>query len=391
MVMTLIDRWNQIARDRRRPVLVIVCAAAVGLAGFMLSGPARTQQQDGPPPPVPVEVAIAERRDVGHEIEAVGTVEALQDVVVRAQVDGILTRVHFAEGDLVRRGQLLAMIDDRAQRAALAAAEAQLARDAAQLRAAELDLARYRSLVERNAISQQSVDQQQAEVDQLRATVRLDRANVDMARVNLSFTRITSPVSGRVGIRRIDAGNLVRTGDADGIVSVAQVNPISIVFPVPQARLGDLRASARTTGGAAVEAHDREDASPLATGRITAFDNMLDARTGTARVRAQFINEGERLTPGSFVSVRMRTGMTPAATVLPAVAVRPGVEGPFVYRVKDGTAQRVPVTLGYANDELAVVTRGIAPGDRVVRDGFSRLRDGAKVAIRQPAARGTGR
>lgn len=141
--MTLIDRWNQIARGRHRPVLVIGCAAALGLAVFMLSGPARTQQQDAPPPPVPVEVAIAERRDVGHEIEAVGTVEALQDVVVRAQVDGILTRVHFAEGDFVQRGQLLATIDDRAQRAALAAAEAQLARDTAQLRAAELDLARY--------------------------------------------------------------------------------------------------------------------------------------------------------------------------------------------------------------------------------------------------------
>lgn len=389
--MTLIDRWNQIAPGRRKPALIIGCAGIVGLAGFMISGPARTQQQDGPPPPVPVEVTTAERRDVPHGIEAVGTVEALQEVVVRTQADGILMRLHFAEGDFVRRGQLLATIDDRAQRAALDAAEAQLARDAAQLRAAELDLGRYRSLVERNAISQQSVDQQQAEVDQLRATVRLDRANVDMARVNLSFTRIVSPVSGRVGIRRVDAGNLVRTGDADGIVSVAQVNPISIVFPVPQTRLGDLRTSARTAGGASVEAHDREDDSLLGTGRITAFDNRLDARTGTTRVRAQFANAGERLTPGSFVSVRMRTGVTPAATVLPAVAVRPGVEGPFVYRIKDGTAERVPVTLGYANDELAVVTRGVLPGDSVVRDGFSRLRDGAKVAVRQPAARETGR
>ena len=389
--MTLIDRWKQIARDRRKPALVLGCAGIVGLAGFMLSGTGRTQQQDGPPPPVPVEVTTAERRDVAHEIEAVGTVEALQEVVVRPQVDGILSRVHFAEGDFVRQGQLLATIDDRAQRAALDAAEAQLARDLARLRAAELDLGRYTSLVERAAISQQSVDQQRAEVDQLRATVRLDRANVDMARVNLSFTRLTSPVSGRVGIRRVDAGNLVRTGDADGLVSVAQVNPISIVFPVPQVRLGDLRASARTSAGGAVEAHDRDSGGLLGTGRITAFDNRLDARTGTARVRAQFANGGERLTPGSFVSVRMRTGVTPAATVLPAVTVRPGIEGHFVYRVKDGSAERVPVTLGYVNDEVAVVTRGIAPGDRIVRDGFSRLRDGAKVVIGRPAAKATAR
>jgi len=371
----------QLVRTRRKSMLLAGGAALATLAALAYSGTGQTQQQPAPPPPVPVSTVAAERRDIRHEIEAVGTVESLQDVVIRSQVDGVLTRLHFAEGDLVRRGQLLATVDDRPQRAALEAAQAQLARDSAQLRAAELDLARYQSLVARNAISQQMVDQQRAQTDQLRATVRLDSANVDTARVNLSFTRIVSPVSGRVGIRRVDAGNLVRTSDADGIVSVAQVDPISIVFPVPQNRLADLRTSARDSQGAVVEAYASDGGGLLGTGRITAFDNAFDTRTGTGRVRAQFTNGAERLAPGAFVAVRMRTGLTPGAVVLPAVAVRPGAEGHFVYRVTNGTVKRVPVTLGYTNDEVAVVARGVEPGNVIVRDGFSRLRDGAKVTI----------
>lgn len=388
--MTDTAKLLQFVRARRKSFLLVGGAGVVALAALAYSGTGRTQQQPPAQPPVPVRTVMAERRDVRHEIEAVGTVELLQEVVIRSQVDGVLTRLHFAEGDLVRRGQLLATIDDRPQRAAFEAAQAQLARDSAQLRAAELDLARYQSLVARNAISQQMVDQQRAQTEQLRATVRLDSANVETARVNLSYTRIVSPVSGRVGIRRVDAGNLVRTSDADGIVSVAQVNPISIVFPVPQVRLADLRASARDAQGAVVEARDRDGGGRLDTGRITAFDNAFDARTGTGRVRAQFANGAERLVPGAFVAVRMRTGVTPGAVVLPAVAVRPGVEGHFVYRVTNGAVQRVPVTLGYTNDEVAVVTRGIVPGNVIVRDGFSRLRDGAKVTVSGNGAAGTG-
>ena len=377
-------KLKSLVRAHPKAALFAGCAALLLPAALLYSGVAHTQQQPTAEPPVPVRTVSAERRDVPHEIEAVGTVESLQDVVVRSQVEGVLTRLHFAEGDFVRRGQLLATIDDRPQRAALDAAQAQLARDTAQLRAAELDLTRYQSLVARNAISQQLVDQQRAQVDQLRATVRLDGANVDTARVNLSYTRITSPVSGRVGIRRVDAGNLVRLSDADGIVSVAQVNPISIVFPVPQAQLGDLRASARNAAGAAVEAHDREGDALLGTGRITAFDNALDTRTGTARVRAQVQNGARSLAARAVLAVGVGSGLTPRAIVLPAVAVRPGVEGHFVYRVRNGTAQRVPVALGYGNDEVAVIARGIAPGDTIVSDGFSRLRDGAKVSVSRP-------
>lgn len=384
--MAMIARFIDITSRRRRLMFAAGGIGILGVAGVFYSGTGQTQPQAAAPSPVPVRITTAERRDVPHTIDAVGTVESLQDVVVRAQADGILTRLYFAEGDFVRRGQLLATIDDRAQQAALAAAQAQLARDAAQLRAAELDLSRYQALVQRNAISQQQHDQQRAQTDQLRAAVQLARANVDTARVNLSFTRIVSPASGRVGIRRVDQGNLVRTSDADGIVSVAQVNPISIVFPVPQAQLDGVRASARDAAGAVVEAYDREGSARIGSGRIAAFDNMLDARTGTARVRALFENHAERLAPGAFVSVRMRTGFTPNAVVLPAASARPGLEGHFVYRVRNGTAQRVPITLGYSNDAIAVVARGVAPGDAIVTDGFSRLRDGAAVAVARQTA-----
>lgn len=373
-------RWAQDRRQRRTIggiALVVVAGGSVAL----FSGAGQTQQVGAAPPPVPVSVVLVEQRDLPHLVDAVGTVESLQNVTVRSQVDGVLTRVLFKEGDLVAKGQLLATIDDRALSAALAAARAQLTRDEAQLRIAQLDLDRYRSLLERNAISRQTVDQQSAQVDQLRATVELDQANVDTARVNLSFTRIVSPVAGRVGIRRVDAGNLVRTSDVNGIVSVAQVNPISIVFPVPQAILGNVKANGQTRQGAVVEAQDRDSAKTLGTGRITAIDNALDPTTGTARVRAQFDNASERLAPGAFVSVRLRTGFTPGAVVVPAQVVRPGVEGSFVYRVRNGAAQRVPVQLGFSNDEVAVIARGLAPGDIIVSDGYSRLADGTKIAL----------
>jgi membrane fusion protein, multidrug efflux system len=349
---------------------------AIGLAAA-----GQTQAIAAPPPPVPVRTVLAELRDVPHEVDVVGTVESLQSVVIRPQVDGVLTELLFEEGQLVSQGQLLALIDDRTQQAALAAALAQRDRDLAQLRGAELDLSRYQSLVERDAISQQLLDQQRALVDQLRATAQLGSANIETARANLSFTRIVSPVSGRVGIRRVDAGNIVRTTDPDGIVSVAQVDPISIVFPVPQTQLTGLRVSANDPAGATVIAVDRDTGTELGSGIITAFDNALDTRSGTARVRARFDNASGVLAPGTFVAVTMRAGITEQGVVLPASAVRPGVEGRFVYTVVEGSARRVPVEVGYANDQVAVIESGVSPGDQVVSDGFSRLRDKAPVVV----------
>lgn len=357
---------------------LLLVAALVGVALWLRPGKgADGRKRDSGP--VPVVVTEAKVEDIRHLVDAVGTVQSLQAVVARSQIDGILTSLRFQEGDHVRKGQLLATIDDRAPKAALAAAEAQVARQAAELRLAELDLKRYQGLLERNAIARQTVDQQMASVAQLRAALALARANADTARVNLSFTRILSPVDGRVGIRNVDVGNFVRATDALGLVSVTQMNPISVMFPVPQARLGSLLSTMRTPGGADVEAIDRETGAALGRGRILAVDNSLNIGSGTTRVRAQFANPGETLVPGAFVSVRYSTGFSKNAVALPAAAVRPGVEGAFVYRVRDGKAERVDVKTGYSDDAITVVLSGIAPGDHIVIDGYSRLRPGDSV------------
>lgn len=377
-------------RSRARVITITVSFATLlllGTAGAVYQAEGQAQAPRTAPPPVPVVTRPAETRDVPHVVEVVGTLQPLQAVILRAQVDGILTEVLFKEGDFVRRGQVLARIDDRALRAALAAAQAQLARDQAQLRAAELDLTRARTLLQKNAGSQQVVDQQTAAVDQLKAAVALDEANVQAAEVTVSYTEIVSPIDGRIGMRQVDPGNLVRQADASGIVSITQVDPLSVVFAVPQQVFAAMRDHADEPGGKAVEIVDRASAATLAEGEITSFDNQIDTTTGTARVRAVFANGAEKLTPGAFVSVRIATGVSSGAVVVPKLSVRPGVEGDFVYRVTNGQAERVSVTLGYSNDDLAVIATGVASGDAIVIDGYSRLRPGAAVAATEAPGR----
>lgn len=379
---------SSLTKKARWPVVVIALIAAGAAAyRFMPSGPATQEVRR---PPIPVVVAAVERHDVPHTAEVAGTVESLHTVVIRPQVDGILTEIQFNEGDQVEDGQLLAVIDDRAFQAALAAAKAEVTRDVALLRAAEQDLIRSRELVQRGAVSQAMVDKQTAEVDQLKAAIQVAEAKVKTAEVNRSYTRITSPVRGRAGIRRIDPGNLVRSNDPNGLVTIAQVDPISVVFPAPQSILADLRAYSRTANGGTVEAFDRMSNQVLARGRITAFDNTVDITTGTAKVRAEFDNKNELLAPGQFVSVRILTGISEGALVVPAVAVRPGSEGNYVYRIVEGTAERVNIALGYTDDSIAVITDGLAEGDRVVTDGMSRLANGAHVTLRDAGPRGAG-
>ncbi len=367
-------------RDRKPLIIGASAVALVAIAAiWAFSGPSKAT--NGPPPAVPVTAILAEQRDAVHSSNVVGTVESLHHVTVRTQIDGILTAIHFKEGELVAKGALLASIDDRTPKAALEAAEAQLARDQALLKAAELDLTRYQTLLNRGAISKQIADQQLADTEQLRASVRLNRANVETAKVNLSYTKITSPVAGRVGIRRVDAGNLVRTSDQNGIVSVSQINPISIVFPISQSQLSSLQTALQQPDGATVEAMSADGLTQLGRGTISALDNTIDPTTGTKRVRAIFDNTTEQLSPGSFVAVQIRTGFTAQAVVLPTAAVRPGLSGSFVYRIENETAQRVPVKLGYSNDDFVIITDGISAGDTIVSDGHSRLSPGAKVSF----------
>jgi RND family efflux transporter MFP subunit len=326
-----------------------------------------------------VTVITAERRDVPQRISAIGTVQSLHTVVLRPQISGAITAVLFKEGELVESGALLARIDDRSIKAALAQAQAEKASGEADLRIAELDLARYTGLRDRSIVSRQTIEQQAALVEKLKATILASEARIEAQRVQLSFTEIRSPVRGRVGIRRIDPGNLVQIGDEQGLVTVTQIDPISIVFTLPQETLPRLREATKQSRQMHVTAFDREGSSPLARGRLTTLDNQIDVATGTLRLRAEFDNASGDLWPGQFVTLQLETGTSANATVLPAHCIQQGLNGAFVYRVQDAIAQPIEVVTSYLDDEIAIIATGVAPGDMVVIDGQSRLKPGAKV------------
>jgi RND family efflux transporter MFP subunit len=336
---------------------------------------------------VPVTVAEAERRDVPQRLSAIGTVQSLHTVVLRPQVTGTITEVSFGEGELVERGALLARIDDRSIKAALAQAQAEKSSGEADLRIAELDLARYNGLRDRSIVSRQTLDQQAALVEKLKAAIRASEARIEAQRVQLSFTEIRSPVRGRVGIRRIDPGNLVQVGDEQGLVTVTQVDPISVIFTLPQEVLPRLRQASKARGQMRVTAFDRDGSAPLAQGRLTTLDNQIDVATGTLRLRAEFDNASSDLWPGQFVSLQLETGTSADATVVPAQAIQQGLDGAFVYRVHDAIAEPVQVVTSYLDDEIAVIATGVLPGDSIVIDGQSRLRPGSKVKPTMPSAK----
>jgi RND family efflux transporter MFP subunit len=330
---------------------------------------------------VPVSVVSVEQKDVPQVAAGIGTVQSLHNVTLRPQVSGIVTEVLFEEGQQVTRGQLLARIDDRTILANLRQAEAEKARNQAQLKAAKLDKSRYDNLLAEEAISRQTVEQQIALVEQLEAAIAANEATIAAQRVQLSFTQITSPVNGRVGLRHIDAGNLVQTGGTEGLVTVTQVDPISVIFTLPQELLTTVQGLTHGRQFAHVGAFDRDGGVLLAEGKLTTIDNQVDASTGTIRLRAEFVNKEGKLWPGQFVTVRLQTGVSDNALVVPARTVQQGLQGPFVFRVREQHAEVVPVQVSYSNDEIAVISAGLAQGDSIVIDGHSRLTANAKVKL----------
>lgn len=358
----------------------VAIVVVVLIAWRLLSSTLAAEPPRGPPP-VPVSVTTVEQRDVPQLAAGIGTVQSLHNVVLRPQVSGIVTEVLFVEGQQVKRGQLLARIDDRTIIANLRQAEAERARNEAQLKAANLDKSRYDNLLAEEAISRQTVEQQVAQVAQLEAAIRANDATIAAQQVQLSFTKITSPVNGRVGLRRVDAGNLVQVGDVEGLVTVTQVDPISVIFTLPQELLTRVQGLTNGESHAHVGAYDRDGGVLLAEGKLTTIDNQVDASTGTIRMRAEFANTEGKLWPGQFVTVRLQTGVSGNALVVPARTVRQGLQGPFVFRVHEQKAEVVPVQVGYSNDEIAVIQAGLAEGDSVVIDGQSRLTPNANVTL----------
>jgi membrane fusion protein, multidrug efflux system len=333
---------------------------------------------------IPVLVAPAARRDVPITTEGLGSVVAYKTVNVRSQVDGRLDRVAFKEGQAVKRGDLLAQVDPRPFEIQLHQAQAALARDTAQLQGAELNLKRYEAVVSQRLIPQQQVDDQRALVEQLKGTIQADQAQIENAKLQLAYARITSPIDGVTGIRLIDAGNLVHAADQTGIVVVTQLDPIAVLFTLPQDELPRVVKS-QTAGPPLVEALSQDGASVIGSGQLELVDNQINQNTATIRLKAIFPNPSHTLWPNQFVKTRLLLGTRKGALVVPSAAVQRGPQGTFVYVVSDeGKAQLKPIVVDTIEGAEALISKGIEAGDKVVTEGQNQLRPDAKVTLRQP-------
>ncbi len=337
----------------------------------------------------PVSVAEARRMDLRVWLNALGTVTPRNLVTLRTRVDGTLLKVNFHEGQMVKMGERLAEIDPRPFQIALDQAQGQLARDSALLDNARLDLARYQDLLARDAVPRQQRDTQDALVRQYLGTVASDRSQVANARLQLDWTHVTAPSGGRIGLRQVDPGNQVHAADTNGLASIAQLQPTTVLFSVPEAQLPAINAKLATQELVAVEAWDREQKLLLAQGRLLTSDNQIDPATGTIKIRAEFGNQDSALFPNQFVNIRLAQDTLRQVVAVPGAAVQRGDKGSFVYRVAaGGTVVMIPVASGVVDGDWVAVSGEIKPGDRVVSDGADKLRDGAKVEVIVPGASG---
>ena len=336
--------------------------------------------------PMSIVPETVRKGDIGIKLNALGTVTSLATVTIRTQISGYLIKVVFKEGDEVKKGDLLAEIDSRPYEAALAQQRGQLARDEALLKGAQVDLARYQGLAAQNAVPRQQLDTQTALVAQDQGTVEADRAMVKAAEVNLAYTQIVSPIDGRVGLRLVDQGNYVTPGDANGLVVITQIAPISVLFTVPEDNLQAIAKRLQEGAVLPVTALDRSGSTKLADGTLSTFDSQIDPTTGTIKLRAQFPNEARTLYPNQFVNIRLLLDTHKDVVTMSTSAIQRGVPGTFVYLINaDSTVSVRPVKLGITDGDRVEVLSGVQPGDRVVIDGADKLREGAKVIVRAEA------
>ncbi len=378
--------------DSDRPALlrgwrlwaIVGGVALVGLVLFARGGKKDVAAPGGRA--VPVTVAKARQGNMAVYLTGLGTVTSLNSVLVRSRVDGQLIRVAFTEGQMVAQGELLAEIDPRPFQVQLMQAEGQLAKDTANYQNTVADLKRLQGLVQQGIISRQQLDTQSSAVDQTAATLKADQASVESAKLNLVYSRITAPIAGRVGLRVVDAGNIVHATDANGLVTIAPIQPINVVFAVPADNIQQVLSQNAKNSKLPVEAWDRDLKTRIATGSLAAIDNQVDPATGTVRLKALFANADRALFPNQFVNARLLVDTLQGVIIVPTAAVQRSPQGAFVYVVKaDSTVELRPVKVRGTEGDDSALNEGLASGETVVTDGLEKLRPGSKIALPKPA------
>ncbi len=367
------------------PIIILLFMAAVFLF-YRHNNEAITvktdKKFDGASKPISVSVAKAKQRDMDVFQDALGTVTSRNSVIVKARIDGQLLNVYFREGQMVKAGELLALIDPRSYEVMLAQADALLIKDKALLQNAQIDSERYKTLLAQDSISKQQADTQESLVHQYRAALAVDQAQVDTAKLNLSYTRITAPISGRVGLRQVDAGNMIHSSDANGIVTITQLQPITVLFNIPEDNFPTVNQRMKADKILPILVFDRGQKLKLASGHLLTADNQIDASTGTIKLRAEFKNEDSLLYPNQFVNVKMLVDVQKDAIVIPVAGLQRGKNGDYVYILSGkNTVNLRPVTSGHADVDVVSIESGLKVGDEVVIDGADKLRDGAKVKL----------
>ena len=388
--MQLVEHPRKPKRKSRRALaasLIMLAALAGGGAYYYWHTRPAPQQTARVAPAVPVTIATAAARDVPIYLDALGTVSAANTVTIRSQITGTLQSVNFTEGQEVKQGDTLAVIDPRPLQATLTQAQAKKAQDQALLISAQKDLARFAELAKKDFATQQSLDQQQAKVDQLKATIDADQGAIDNAQTQLSYATITAPFDGRVGFRQVDAGNIVHPTDANPLTVLTQIKPSMVIFTLPQKNLADVR-EAMLRGPVNVLAYDQDGAKQLATGELLLIDNQIDQQTSTIRLKARFANDDSRLWPGEFVRIRAQIDARQHVVTIPPPALQRGPNGLYAWVIKpDNTAEQRNVDAQTVDGDTVIVSRGLNPGENVVVRGQYRLQAGTRVDAKTEAAK----
>jgi multidrug efflux system membrane fusion protein len=369
-------------RRRWLIVLAAVCLLAVGAYFYFTSGGESRQTKQTAVRAMPVVTAVAIKGDIRIYITGLGSVTPLNTVTVKSRVDGQLMKILFKEGQIVESGQLLAEIDPRPYEAQLTQAIGQLARDQALLDNAKLDLKRYQVLAEQDSVAKQQLDTQAALVRQYEGTVKVDQGLVDNAKLQVTYSRITAPVSGRIGLRLVDPGNIIHSTDTNGLAVITQMQPITVVFPISEDNLPAVLGKMKSGGRLQVDAFNRDQSQKLSTGYLLTVDNQIDPATGTVKLKASFANNNSELFPNQFVNARLLLDTKRDTTIVPTAAIQRSQQKTFVYVVKeDKTVSVRPVRVGPGEGDNVSIDEGVSLGDTVVVEGAEKLRDGSKVEL----------